>query len=237
MWIFSQGSYLALVQHREDPNLMLVRARRREDILRVFPGAKVEHHPAGGYQFHSAIHRDTVALRVVALVQQIDYPAFTESIPEAGRREAYQVASSPIEAWGRLLDDQADSLGLGSPDYAPAPPRRAWGPLRANLLVLEEKQEAWDQAVGPIQKLKAAYDLEMAVLDLGFVPDGLGQFPGMDPLPQRQDVEKMGLDQALRTLNYVQRLAKWVYEVKGFTTFLESGLVPALIHRMVRLTS
>jgi len=63
------------------------------------------------------------------------------------------------------------------------------------------------------------------------------QFSEIEGLPQRQEIERMGLGQTLRMLNYVQRHAKWQSQEDTFMKLLESGLVPALILRMARLTA
>lgn len=37
MWLFTKDSFVSIVQHRTQPNTVLVRARRKIDIERLFP--------------------------------------------------------------------------------------------------------------------------------------------------------------------------------------------------------
>lgn len=37
MWLFTKDSFVSIVQHRTQPNTVLVRARRKIEIERLFP--------------------------------------------------------------------------------------------------------------------------------------------------------------------------------------------------------
>jgi len=41
MWLFTLNSFVSVVRHREDPELLLVRARRRDDLIELL-GKKLE---------------------------------------------------------------------------------------------------------------------------------------------------------------------------------------------------
>lgn len=232
MWVFTRGSFLAIAQHREDPSLILVRARRREDILRMFPEARVENHPAGGYPFHASVSRDTVALRVANLIQELDYPDFTAAVPETGRQKAYRAASAKMEAWESATGGGEPEGGLGPLEHVSRPPRPAWGPLRAGVQALVRRLETWEAAPTVPLREEAAWTLEKALLDLGFVPEGIHYLAMKGPLPQAPDIQGLNLDQALRLLGLLQRLGKWVKEEEGFGAYLESGLAPVLIRHI-----
>ncbi len=233
MWVFTRGSFLAFAQHRENSSLILVRARRSEDIFRMFPEADVENHVTGGYPFHATISRDTVALRIANHFQELDYPDFTASVPETGRREAYRAASTKMEAWGRNTQGKEPEGGFGPLEHASLPPRLAWGPLRASVKALVAHLEAWEAA--PSRKKEAALTIEKALIDLGFVPQGIHYLQMNDHLPERSEIPGLSLDQALRLLGLLQRLGKWIQEEEGFGAYLDSGLAPALVHHIDRL--
>lgn len=236
MWVLTRGSFLAFAEHRDDSTLILIRARRSEDILRMFPEAEIESHPTGGYPFHATISRDTAALRVANHIQELDYPDFTAAVHEPGRREAYRAASTFLESWGSATMGQEPEGGFGPLEHASHPPRPAWGPLRAGVEVLVRHLEAWEAAPALSDRRKeAAWTLEKALLDLGFVPQGIHYLQISTPVPERSEIPGLTLDQSLRLLGLLQRLGKWVYEGAGFGTFMDSGLVPALIRHIHHL--
>lgn len=37
MWLFTKNSFVSVVQHRERPNDVMIRARRRNHLVRLFP--------------------------------------------------------------------------------------------------------------------------------------------------------------------------------------------------------
>lgn len=37
MWLFTKNSFISVVQHRERPNDVMIRARRRNHLVRLFP--------------------------------------------------------------------------------------------------------------------------------------------------------------------------------------------------------
>ena len=50
MWVFLNNAFLSIVEHRENQNILLVRARIKGDIERVFPGVMVHKTPEADYQ-------------------------------------------------------------------------------------------------------------------------------------------------------------------------------------------
>ena len=88
MWIFLGNSMLSIVDKGGDGSTLLVRARRREDIKRVFPQAKVQAGGGTDYPFRARIDREEVALRVAEAVRDIHYPNFKSSLNEDDRHAA-----------------------------------------------------------------------------------------------------------------------------------------------------
>ena len=37
MWVFTKNSYISVVEHRDRPNDVMIRARRRRHLVRLFP--------------------------------------------------------------------------------------------------------------------------------------------------------------------------------------------------------
>ncbi len=91
MWIFLSDSFLSIV-HDPDPakpRNLLVRARVKGDIERVFPGALVKRTPERDYLFRASIRNDVVANAIQSRISNIDYGNFKDSVDEEGRHNVY----------------------------------------------------------------------------------------------------------------------------------------------------
>jgi hypothetical protein len=107
VWIFLNDAFLSIVAHRDDPDALLVRARRQGDIERTFPGAAVSETPAADYRYRATLPRQKVADALAATVAGIDYPNFKASVADPDRHDAY------LECWGILRDWRESSGGVG----------------------------------------------------------------------------------------------------------------------------
>jgi hypothetical protein len=90
VWVFLNNAFLSAVQHRDEPDNLMVRARRREDLERVF-GAKVAvvESKAADYRWRVTVPKRLFADRLAANVEAIDYDNFKSSVAEHDRHEAY----------------------------------------------------------------------------------------------------------------------------------------------------
>jgi hypothetical protein len=88
MWIFLSDSFLSVVSHRTKPEVLLVRARVKGDIERVFPKAKVTRSPSADYLFRAEMTRAAVAKAMTERIRRIDYDNFKNSIREDDRHDA-----------------------------------------------------------------------------------------------------------------------------------------------------
>jgi len=90
MWIFLKDSFLSIVDKGDDSGeTLLVRARRKGDIERVFPQAQVIEGAGTDYAFRARINREQVAARMAAEVQGISASNFKNTVKEPGRHHAY----------------------------------------------------------------------------------------------------------------------------------------------------
>lgn len=89
MWIYLNNSFLSIVQHKDDPNILHVRARKESDIEAVFPDAVVKHTPSGDYKYRTDIERETVAQVIAQSVTGIDYTNFKNSVDDQQRHDVY----------------------------------------------------------------------------------------------------------------------------------------------------
>jgi hypothetical protein len=89
MWIFLTDAMLSIVDKGGDGSTLLVRARRREDISRVFPDAQIQKGGGTDYLFRARIDREEVALRLAEAVRGIHYDNFKSAVAEDDRHDAY----------------------------------------------------------------------------------------------------------------------------------------------------
>lgn len=102
MWIFRNDAMLSVVENRDDPNILLVRARQLGDIEQVFPDADVFSMIGSDYKYRAWIDRETVAKAMYASVMTIDYDNFKNSIRKGdyARKRAY------MDVWQAMYDYQ-----------------------------------------------------------------------------------------------------------------------------------
>src|SRR6516164_8434277 len=92
MWIFLHDAFLSIVEPQ--PKIigaahLMVRARVRGDIERVFPGVEVIEGGGTDYPFRSILPRGHIAEALVQRLMGIDYNNFKNSVEGAHRHDAY----------------------------------------------------------------------------------------------------------------------------------------------------
>ena len=88
MWIFTTDGFLSVVQHPNDPELLLVQTQSREEMDRLvqalddIAGQKHEVVPAEeqGCRFATVAPREDVGGMLLGMVGKINYSTFTESV-------------------------------------------------------------------------------------------------------------------------------------------------------------
>ena len=89
MWIFLNNSFLSIVQHRNNSDLLLVRGRIGGDIEAVFPSAKVIESRNADYRYRAEVTRHEVTSALIREVQSITYDNFKNSVQDDLRHDAY----------------------------------------------------------------------------------------------------------------------------------------------------
>ncbi|CAN5458141.1 hypothetical protein BH11ARM2_BH11ARM2_17640 [soil metagenome] len=89
MWLFQNDSFLSVVAHDVEDDLLHVRARIPGDIERAFPEAAVYETPYGDYRFNANLRRERVAEVVSNAVRHIRYEEFQKSVSDPERRKVY----------------------------------------------------------------------------------------------------------------------------------------------------
>ena len=85
MWLFTTDGFYSAVTHREALDTVVVRARARDDVLRLIEAVDqgtLNETPHRGYRFRVCLPRDTWSAYVAAAAQAIDYPNFKAAIAE-----------------------------------------------------------------------------------------------------------------------------------------------------------
>jgi hypothetical protein len=98
MWIATRASFLSIVRHDSLPRTLLVRARRRDDIVNIWPEAVVVATPHADYGFRAAISEAAVIEAVTEQINEIGYTTdFKGGIEDPTRHAAY------LNAWRAFL--------------------------------------------------------------------------------------------------------------------------------------
>jgi hypothetical protein len=106
MWICLNNAFFSIVQS-EQPDRLSVRARRKGDLERHFPGHEVLALPGRDYAFRAFIPREVVAHTLSELVQGIAYGNFKGSVSNPDLHDAYADVWSVMAA----LDARGGAYG------------------------------------------------------------------------------------------------------------------------------
>jgi len=145
MWIVGQYGFISLVQHKNDPGIMQVRARVREDILMYFPGYEIDMIIGADYLYRTNVPREIVAETIAAeimgysVTSHVKDEAIRASQPNAYRQTAYYAC------WRALSDMQP---------YAPYSrlPRAEEKRLLNRRVGVQQPLNWWDDAMLPFEK-------------------------------------------------------------------------------------
>lgn len=98
MWVMLNDSFLSIVENMNNPEELLVRARVKGDIERVFHDAAVFEDLNADYKYRAFINRQIVQAEISKQVEGINYYNFKNSISknEQERHDAY------IQVWSAL---------------------------------------------------------------------------------------------------------------------------------------
>ncbi len=89
MWIQFNNAFLSIVENRDNKLELLVRARVKGDIEKVFPEADVFEDDSADYKYRALISKAKVAARMMLKITEINYDNFKNSVKEVERKSAY----------------------------------------------------------------------------------------------------------------------------------------------------
>lgn len=90
MWICFNDGFVSAVQHREEPLLLMVRARRKEILQSLFPNHEVTEGGSSDYQYRVVVAKEAFAVVVSERISDISYPNFKNSVEDEELHELYQ---------------------------------------------------------------------------------------------------------------------------------------------------
>lgn len=116
MWIFTKNSFVSVVQYRQKPDRALVRARRRKDLEKLFPGRtnEITHTPEADYAWRIAATKKELAEIMAHYIERyLDYDNF-KTAQESDDPEWPQFLGSVWQAGWEL--QEADAQGQPEPE-------------------------------------------------------------------------------------------------------------------------
>ena len=89
MWIQFNNAFLSIVENRDNKLELLVRARIKGDIEKIFPEADVFKDDSADYKYRAFISKAKVAARVMLKMTEINYGNFKNSVKDIKRKHTY----------------------------------------------------------------------------------------------------------------------------------------------------
>jgi hypothetical protein len=109
MWIFTIDGFYSVVQHRDHPEEMVVRARVEADLERMLTRLRhrtfettipIEHTPEGDYAYRCFLTKNEWALYLSRAVEATDYPNFKD---EVAKRLGHDRADVYLDVWLTMM--------------------------------------------------------------------------------------------------------------------------------------
>lgn len=100
MWIMLNDAFFSIVSKDCARDEVLVRARRKGDIEKVFVDAKVKVDRNADYFYRAPIKRAALSAALAREVERVTYPNFKDSVADRRLHDAY------LRVWAAMLDLQ-----------------------------------------------------------------------------------------------------------------------------------
>lgn len=110
MWVFLNDAFFSIVQHREDKEMVVVRARVEGDLERAFGNQhEVLETEDSDYRFRMFLNKEYVSDVMKRKVLNINYGNFKDSIA----KQDYERKSYYTRVWSVMNDWQEKIFGSG----------------------------------------------------------------------------------------------------------------------------
>lgn len=91
MWLSLNNAFLSIVKDADREGHLLVRARVRKHLQRVFPGAPILTLKDRDYRFRVSVPREMVARMLVEKVEDLEYTNFKDSVKDEDLSRMYHL--------------------------------------------------------------------------------------------------------------------------------------------------
>lgn len=102
MWVCLNDAFLSIVEDTENKNQLVIRARRREHLEKVFPEKEIVKLKDRDYKYRVFADRVDVAMVIAKRVLNINYANFKNSVEDKDLKDAYK------DVWGTMYGLQVD---------------------------------------------------------------------------------------------------------------------------------
>lgn len=89
MWICFNDGFVSAVADRRRPGRLLVRARKREHLQKLFPWRRIKATPKADYAYRVSVGRRAFARLVAKRIAGIDYSNFKDSVSDDRLHDLY----------------------------------------------------------------------------------------------------------------------------------------------------
>jgi hypothetical protein len=96
MWLSFSKGFLSVVATRDDPNTVMVRARRKEHLEAYFSTHSIIYTKQADYPYRVICSKAALTAVLVRYVEQLDYPNFKSSVKDKALHDAY------MATWARM---------------------------------------------------------------------------------------------------------------------------------------
>ena len=103
MWLFTETGFVSAVQHRDNKDLLVVRARDRQSLVPLSEqtGDPITTNAYSDYPYRVILHKDVFASWVTEAIKFLDYPNFKNQVAVTrGKKFAHTLGS----VWATMLD-------------------------------------------------------------------------------------------------------------------------------------
>jgi hypothetical protein len=89
VWICLNSGFYSIVKKDCGADQLLVRARRNDDIEKIWPAARVHELAGSDYAYRAAIPKADVVKAIATRIRAIDYSNFKDSVEDDRLHQAY----------------------------------------------------------------------------------------------------------------------------------------------------
>ena len=102
MWIASTFGFISIVQHWDQTDTFLVKARVRKDLQFLFDDMRILEIPSADYPYRVYVKKQEMADVLVKMIKNIDYPNFKNEI--AALPDQRDKLAAYHEIWGVMKE-------------------------------------------------------------------------------------------------------------------------------------